>query len=105
MFSTNQNANETLVQNVIPATGTIKNFYVFVETAPVAGRSWTFTVRKNAADSAVTCTIVGDGTLRQCSDTTNVAPFAAGDLVAIRISASAPAPAGTPGQWTAQFAP
>ncbi len=105
MFSTNQNVNETLVQNVIPAPGTVKNFYVFVETAPVVGRSWSFTVRKNAADTAVTCTIVGDGTLRTCSDTTHAAPFVAGDLIAIRIGASATPPTGTPGQWTAQFAP
>lgn len=105
MFSTNQNVNETIVQNVVPAAGTVQNFYVFVEAAPVAGRSWTFTVRRDAADTAVTCTIVGNGALRTCSDTTNTAPFAAGSLIAIRTSASAPAPAGTPGQWTAQFGP
>jgi hypothetical protein len=105
MFSTNLNAIETLVQNVIPAPGTVKNVYVFVETAPTAGRSWTFTLRRNGADTPVTCTILGDGVLRTCSDTINSEAFAAGDLISIRISASTPAPSGSPGQWTAQFAP
>ncbi len=105
MFSTNLNSSETVVQNVIPAPGTVKNFYFFVETAPAAGRTWTFTVRKNGSNTPVTCTILGNGVLRTCSDTTNSAAFAAGDLISIRISASSPAPSGTPGQWTAQFAP
>jgi hypothetical protein len=104
MFSTNMDSNETIVQNVIPAAGTIKNYYAFVETAPTAGHSWTFTVRKNGADTAVTCTIVGNGTLRTCSDTSHTAAFVAGDLISIRVS-DVNNPAGTPGQWTAQFAP
>jgi hypothetical protein len=104
MFSTNQNTNENLVQNVIPAPGTVKNVYVFVERLPSAGKSWTFTLRKNGADTAVTCTINGDGVARQCSDTANTAAFAAGDLISMRISGGNN-PNGTPGQWTAQFAP
>ena len=105
MFATNLNANEAIVQNIIPAAGTVKNFFALVETAPQAGRTWTFTVRKNGADTAVTCTIAGDGVLRTCSDTVNTAAFVSGDLIAIRISASLLAPTNTPAQWTAQFAP
>jgi len=97
-------SNETIVQNVIPAAGTIKNFYAFVETAPTAGHSWTFTVRRNGADTSVTCTIVGNGVLRTCSDTTHTGAFVAGDLISIRVS-DLNNPSGTPGQWTAQFAP
>ncbi len=92
MFATNLNANEAIVQNIIPAAGTVKNFFALVETAPQAGRSWTFTVRKNGADTAVTCTIVGDGVLRTCSDTVNTAAFVSGDLIAIRITRIAARP-------------
>ena len=87
-----------------PAPGTVKNMYVFVETAPATGTSWTLTLRRNGADTPVTCTITGNGSLRQCSDTTHSEAYVAGDLISIRIS-SANGPTGTPGQWTAQFAP
>lgn len=95
---------ELAVQQIIPAAGTLQNFYVFVQAAPAAGRSWTLTVRKNGADTAVTCTIPGFNS-QSCSDTTHTVSFAAGDLIAVHVTASAPAPAGTPGQWTAVYGP
>lgn len=103
MFSAELNANELNVQNIMPTAGTIKNFFVFVQSVPGAGASWTMTVRNNGADTAVTCTITG-AAAQSCSDTTHTAVFAAGDLIAIRIASSG-GPNATPGQWTAQFAP
>jgi hypothetical protein len=94
---------ELAVEQLIPAAGTLQNFYVFIQAAPAANRSWTFTVRNTGADTAVTCTITA-GT-QSCSDLTHTAAFAAGDLIAVHVTASTPAPAGTPGQWTAVYGP
>jgi hypothetical protein len=51
--------------------------------------NYKFTVRKNGADTAVTCTITGAS--NNCSDTTNSVAFAAGDNFSISAD-----PTGTP---------
>jgi hypothetical protein len=94
---------EANVQDVVAAAGTVKNFYFVIDTTPAAARSWTLTVRKNGANTAVTCTISNPNT--SCSDLTHSVAFVAGDFISVAITASAPAPGGTPGRWTAQFAP
>lgn len=83
------NATETAVSFPIPFACTISKLYVAVSTAPTAGKSWAFTVRKNAADTAVTCS-VADAAIAG-SDTSNSVAFAAGDLFAIEST-----PTGTP---------
>jgi len=102
MFGFDANGTEAKVQNTIPAAGTVKNFFVFVDTVPGVGQSWTFTVRKTGVNTAVTCTI--GAAAQTCSDTTNTAVFAAGELISIGIASSA-APAATSGRWAAQFVP
>jgi hypothetical protein len=102
MFGFDANATEAIVQGIMPAAGTLQNFYVFVQTAPGAGASWTLTVRKTGAATAVTCTIAG--TAQTCSDTTHTAAFAAGDLISVGIASSGSPPV-TPGRWAAQFVP
>lgn len=102
MFTAELSATELNVQNIMPAAGTIKNFFGSVQITPGAGTSWTLTVRNNGANTAVTCTIMSAGP--SCSDTTNTAVFVAGDLISIRITSSG-APTAAPGQWTAQFVP
>lgn len=94
---------EANVEDIVPAAGTVKNFYFVIDTTPASGRSWTLTVRKNGADTAVTCTINNPNT--SCSDTTHSVAFAAGDFIAVAITASTPAPGGVPGRWTSQFTP
>ena len=100
MFASNQSATEKLVQNIMPATGTVASFYFFIDTAPGAGSSWTFFVRKNGIDTTITCTI--SGASQTCSDLTHTASFAAGDLISVR-EASSGTPSNTSGQWTATF--
>ncbi|HTY43000.1 MAG TPA: hypothetical protein VMH79_14090, partial [Thermoanaerobaculia bacterium] len=102
MFAGNQSSTERLVQNIMPRAGTVEDFYIFIETAPGGTASWTFTLRKNGADTALTCTV--SGTNQICSDTTHSVTFAAGDLVSVR-EASANGPSNTAGQWTATYQP
>jgi hypothetical protein len=102
MFAGNQSSTERRVQNIMPTAGTVKSFYIFVETAPSVGASWTFTLRKNGVDTAVTCTVAG--TAQVCSDATHSASFVAGDLISVR-EASTGGPDNSAGQWTAVFQP
>jgi hypothetical protein len=61
-----------------------------------------FTVRKNGADTAVGCTMASNQSF--CSDTTNSAAFAAGDLISIG-SLRSGSPTSQRTWWSAQFAP
>lgn len=66
---------------VAPFAFTARNLYVYGNTA-YSGGSVINTVRKNAADQALTCTqTAGSAT---CSDTTHSVTFAAGDQISIK---------------------
>jgi len=85
------------------SAGTIKNLRVRVNTAPglaASGKSWTFTVRLNEADSIVTCTI--SETATSCSDTTNTVAIAAGDRLDMSVNPAA-TPTTTDGGWSVTF--
>jgi hypothetical protein len=83
-----QSSTESNVQIPLQA-GSISNLQVSVITAPGSGNSWTITVRKAGADTAVTCTISGSATT--CSDTSHSVSFTEGQLVSIETT-----PASTP---------
>jgi hypothetical protein len=102
MFAANMSLTEPRVQNIFPVSGSLKNFYVALETAPGGGDSWTFVVRRNGVDTAVTCTASGSAT--SCSDLTHSQAFVPGDLISIRILQGGSAANGRI-QWTALFAP
>ena len=103
--STVANASTTM-----PFAGTIQSLIVDDSSAVTGGQSWTFTVRKNNADSSVTCGInsstatAGGLNHQQCSDLSHFVTFVAGDH--IQISA---APSGTPSlgniNWSAKIVP
>jgi hypothetical protein len=72
---------EANVQQAVGVDGSLSRFSVRLSTAPT-GMPMTFTVRKNGADTAVTCTVaVGQSS---CQDTVDSATFAAADLIAVR---------------------
>lgn len=71
------------------ANQSLSDLRVKVLVAPGAGKSWTFTVRKNGADTSLTCTISGTDT--EGYDTLHLVEFAKGDYATIGI-----VPAGTP---------
>ena len=74
-------ATETNVDIEAPAAATVSNFYVQLSAVPGTGNSIAFTWRKNAAATALTCTIGAAATT--CNDTTHTFSAAQGDLVDI----------------------
>jgi len=106
MFNSYRSATESDVEQVMPVAGTLSNLYVRLDGtagAAASGRSYTFTVRKNTADTAVTCTILETAT--SCSDATNSVAFSAGDLISVKSVPSATAPTARAMRWSATFAP
>ena len=88
MGSNSFNTTELNRVMVIPEACTFSRLYVRIITNQVAGLTSTlvFTIRKNSADTAITCTIAGGsagGTI--ASDITNSVSFAAGDLMSVKI--------------------
>ncbi len=76
-------ATENQVSQVIPHSLTISNLRLDCVTAPGAGKSYTYTVQKNGADTALTVQISGTSPLTQTDSTHSVA-FAAGDTISLK---------------------
>lgn len=77
---------EATVQSLAPSAANVNNFGVRVSVDPGNTNTLAFTVRKNGADTAVTCTITGNGsTATTCSDTTHTFTTAANDLLSIKL--------------------
>lgn len=82
--------SDTLADNTRRLTvfaGTAKNLYCVLSAVPHAGSTWTYTVRKNGSDTAVTCAINDASTT--CNDTANTVAVAAGDTLSLKHSDSA----------------
>lgn len=83
-------ADEERVLSIpIPTAGTIKNLYLAANVAPGSSESYTCTVRKNAADTAVTATI--SDTSKTASDTGNSVSVSAGDYILLKVVLSSSA--------------
>ena len=80
--------------------GTLKNLRMEVATAPGAGTSRAFTLRKNGANTAVTCTI--SGTATSCTDTANSVAVVAADDVSVS-SVPTSSPLTSVASWTLVF--
>jgi len=76
-------------KSMVPTGGTLKDFYVQLDTAPDTGKSYTFTVYLNGSATGVTLTISDTATTG--SDLSNTVAVVAGDTVAIKC-----APGSTP---------
>lgn len=74
---------EANVKVPAPASTTLSNLSINLSAAPGTGNSVAFTVRDNAANTALTCTISNSATT--CSDTTHSAVIAQNDLLTISI--------------------
>ena len=103
MFESNRSIVERENQQFIPVAGTLSSFYVTLNGSPGTNHWFTFVVRKNGADTPVTCTIAGTNTTG--SDLSNSVSFAAGDYISIISTPSAANPTGRSMLWTAQFSP
>ena len=76
-------ASEKIVTN----GATIRGIYVKLGTAPSAGKSRAFTLRKNAADQTQTCTVSDTNTT--ANDTAHAITTSIGDFVAYKVVSSA----------------
>jgi len=86
-WSVNEDLWSDAAVQTIPTSGFISNLRVYLPTAaPGAGKSLTFTVRKNKADTDLTCTISGTDTAGV--DTVHSIEFAAGDKISISCTPS-----------------
>ncbi len=74
---------EANVQQVVPFAATFRNLYVNFVPNLGSGTNVIVTIRKNAADTAVTFSLNGTGAAVIGSDTTHSASFAAADLITI----------------------
>ena len=74
---------ETNVDLDSPAAATIQNFSVQMSAAPGVGNTVVFTWRKNAAGTALTCTITG-ASQTACNDATHTITVVQGDLMDIQ---------------------
>jgi Collagen triple helix repeat (20 copies) len=100
MFEQGASTTESQFQQNVPAAGTVNNFYVRADGA-AGGTSIVYTVRKNGADTAVTCTMTS--VQSACSDSTHSVTFAAGDLISIGTAKSG-ATSQQVTRWTAEYA-
>jgi hypothetical protein len=80
-------ATETVVQLPLPVSGTLRNLRVRASVAPGAAggsvQQWTFTVRINGANTALSCVVAETATA--CSDLANSLLITEGQLISMQI--------------------
>lgn len=84
------NTNQTTMFGfTVPYNAVIKNLYGAMQSAPNRGSTCAFTVRSSASctgtytATSLSCIVVGDGSLRNCSDNSNEVSISAGDCLQI----------------------
>jgi hypothetical protein len=102
MFVSGSSTTEAQVQQPMPVAGTLKNLVIRLDAALSGGTSVVYTVRKNGAATALTCTITTASAALTCSDVTHTAAFVAGDLISVGTARVGLVT--SPGtRWTAQY--
>lgn len=85
---------------IIPTAGSIKNFYVELETAPGAGKSRILTIYKNDVATSLEVTIANAN--KTGNDTTHKINVSPGDKIYILVT-NVGGPAASPGTWGTTF--
>lgn len=93
-------ATESARLQPISAAFTLDKLYISLNNAPGVGKSYTFTIRKNQVDTAVTVVISGSAT--SGIDLAHSVSFAAGDNMSIGITPSGTPTAPTVTNWWVQ---
>lgn len=83
-----ESVNETDVSIPMPTAGRVAILTVAVDISPGAAQTFVYTMRKNAADQVVTCTISG-AAAKAAADRSHAFAFAADDLVSCKAVVSA----------------
>ncbi len=92
------NSVESIVQTTISADTSLSKFGVRVSNAQGSGNIATFTVRKNASDTALSCTVTNPAVT--CQDVTHSVPVSAGDLIDIKATFNATVASGSSSIFT-----
>jgi hypothetical protein len=82
----------------MPVACTMRDLYVSWNASPTSAT--TFTVRVNAADTALACTISTSGTA--CNNTVSLVAVVAGDKIVLRVTGPATLPTATSGALAIQ---
>lgn len=88
-YSVCNTTQTTMFGFAVPYNAVIKNIFGTVQTAPAAGTTCAFTVRSSASctgaytATALTCTVTGNGSNRNCSNNSNEVSISAGDCLQI----------------------
>ena len=83
-------ANTAIPYTRIPVAMTLQNLYARMTTAPANGSSCQFLVQvandpcTSFGNTSLTCTVVGNGSLTTCSDTSNTESITAGQCILMR---------------------
>lgn len=85
-----------------PTSGSIRNLYIKLQTAPGSGKSRTFELNLNGASSALTCTVSDTNTT--CNDTTHSVSIIQGSVLKI-VETATNSPANTTAAMGLSFAP
>lgn len=95
--------NEANRQIVIPFSSTISNLSLTTTGAQPASGTFTITVRKNSADTALAIVIPVSGAAGTYSDNVNSVSFSAGDTMSIQMNNAASAVTGNVGCYSAKL--
>lgn len=100
------NSTENLVSSLVPTSGVIDNLKVNNFSAPGGSLNWTWTLFKNGAATALTCTY--SASTSTCTSSGNAVTVAAGDTISVQscpgvYSSGSCAPSGTPTASVARF--
>jgi hypothetical protein len=87
LFTANVNSAEGVTP--LPIGGKVSKFIVSLDGSPGAGKSYAVTLRKNQADTNVTCIVADSATT--CEDNINYASYSAQDNLSVKV-----VPSGTP---------
>lgn len=97
------NTSSQVIAQPLAAGGTLKNWVITITTAPGAGKSQTFTLRKNGSNTALAVTISNLAT--SGSDTSNSVSVAAGDTIDVIQNTSGSPSAGGETKSVLEFEP
>lgn len=82
--------DERQAEIVLATAMTITKLYAYASIAPASGQTIVVTLRKNEADTAITCTITGTGAATAASnDLAHSVSFSAGDRMSVKAVTSA----------------
>lgn len=99
--------NESEVEQFIPSCGVVSNLYVNSKKPQFngSGQYYDFTLRRNGADTPVTCRMADPAS--DCSDTINSEVYQQGDKITLKaVPSASPAPNKEEEvRWTATFTP